>query len=82
MTEDDDFPPPGEALRAAEPATIAYGLGMTALGAYLGVQGMAKYLHPLPPEGWLATAHAASYWCLAVFTVLVLGAFALDQYRA
>jgi hypothetical protein len=55
---------------------------MTALGAYLGVQGMAKYLHPLPPEGWLATAHAASYWCLAVFTVLVLGAFALDQYRA
>lgn len=78
----DDAPTPREVLEAADPATIAYGLGMIALGVYLGLQGTAKYLYPLPPENWLATVHAASYWSIAVFGGLVLLAFVIDQRRA
>ena len=80
MSEDPTSP--RELLTAAEPATIAYGLGMCALGVFFGVRAMSRYLYPVPPTGWLDHAQAVSWWALLAFTALLLGAFAIDQYRA
>jgi hypothetical protein len=81
MSGEDELTPE-EVLRAAEPATIAYGLGMMALGAFLGLQGVARYLYPVPPTGWLDTVRAVMWWMLAVFAILLIAAVVVDQYRA